>query len=286
MAMTDLDSLSIPVNQPIKAQNAGLFVSRGQAAHPTRVIQSHELIFIKQGELDLWEEGQEFHLVAGQTLHLHPGRQHGSHQPMPPSLRFYWIHFELMPEPVGDLNCVASHYVSRIPIPQVATLPQPERLERLFRTFLEDQETGLLHPYAANLLATLMLLEVVQAQSGPAAQGDEANALATRANSYIRMNFDRPITASRVADALGYNTDYLGRIYHKLYGYTLTEAIHRRRIEKACEWLRDTNLTILEVAARCGFADGDYFRRVFRRVMQTSPGEYRDEASRVHINTH
>jgi len=152
----------------------------------------------------------------------------------------------------------------------------------------------LLQPYAANLLATLMLLEVVQAQSDPAAQGEEAKSLAIRAHTYIRMNFDRPITASRVAGALGYNTDYLGRIYHKLYGYTLTEAIHRRRIEKACEWLRDTNLTILEVAARCGFSDCDYFRRsdcdyfrrVFRRVMQTSPGEYRAEASRVHINTH
>ncbi len=284
--MTDFDSLSIPVNQPIKAQNAGLFVSRGQAAHPTRVIKSHELIFIKQGELDLWEEDQEFHLVAGQTLHLHPGRQHGSHQPMPPSLRFYWIHFELVPAPMGDMSYSAGQYVPRLPIPQVATIPQPERLERLFRAFLEDQETGLLHPYAANLLATLMLLEVVQSQSVPATQADEANALATRANSYIRMNFDRPITASRVADALGYNTDYLGRIFHKVYGYTLTEAIHRRRIEKACEWLRDTNLTILDVATRCGFADGDYFRRVFRRVMQVSPGEYRDEASRVHVNTH
>ena len=56
---------------------------------------SHELIFVKHGELDMWEEDQVFHLEAGDTLHLWPGRQHGSTKPMPLGLKFYWIHFEI-----------------------------------------------------------------------------------------------------------------------------------------------------------------------------------------------
>jgi len=270
--------LQLEMRCAVKAQNAGLFISRGNALHPTRVIASHELIFVKQGELDLWEGDQTFHLEAGQTLHLWPGRQHGGNQPMPPDLRFYWIHFEIpgeseTPEPL-------------MLVPQVASLPHPERLERLFRTFLEDQETGMLHPYAANLLAALMLVEVVQSQSAPPQPTEEVSVVATWADTYIRMNFDRPITASKVAEALSYNTDYLGRIYRKLYGCTLTEAIHKRRIEKACEWLLDTNLTIPQIAERCGFSEPDYFRRIFRRLMHVAPGDYREEATRVHVNTH
>lgn len=280
------DLLQLRTICPIKAQNAGLFISRGAAMHPTRIILSHELIFVKEGELDMWEEDHTFHLEAGQTLHLWPGRQHGSCVPMPPGLRFYWIHFELEPGAPDENGCLGEEASSLIDIPQVAQIPQPERLERLFRTFLEDQETGMLHPYAASLLITLMLTEVAQSQDERMVHPDDSNFVAVWANTYIRMNFDRPITASKVATALGYNSDYLGRIYRHVYGVTLTEAIHRQRIHKACQFLLNASLTVEQVASKCGFVDPDYFRRIFRRHMQISPGDYRTEASRVHVNTH
>jgi hypothetical protein len=69
LTMEQPDTLSLRTYCPLKAQNAGLFISRGAAMHPTRVIDSHELIFVKQGELDMWEGEQVFHLQAGQTLH-------------------------------------------------------------------------------------------------------------------------------------------------------------------------------------------------------------------------
>lgn len=271
---------------PIKAQNAGLFVSKGTIMHPTRVIASHELIFVKQGELDMWEEDRVFHLEAGQVLHLWPGRQHGSTKIMPLGLKFYWIHFET--EETNGRNDRGANDTTApmIKIPQVRHLAQPERLERLFRTFLDDQEMGVLNPYAANLLTTLMLVEVAQAEAQPAAELDDLNVVATWAHTYIRINYDRPITTSKVAEALGYNADYLGRIYRKVYGCTLTEAIHRRRVGVACDFLLDSNLNIEQIAQKCGYTDPDYFRRVFRRYMKISPGDYRNEYSHVHVNTH
>jgi AraC-like DNA-binding protein len=85
---------------------------------------------------------------------------------------------------------------------------------------------------------------------------------------------------------MGYNVDYLGRIYKQEYGLTLTQAIHRRRVKKACEWLLDTNLPVGHIAIKCGFNDPDYFRRIFRRQTQMTPGEYRQNYSHVHVNTH
>jgi AraC-like DNA-binding protein len=269
---------------PIKTQNAGLFISRGGAMHPTRIIDSHELIFVIQGELDMWDGEQNFHLNAGQTLHLWPGRQHGSTKPMPPDLKFYWIHFEIdatdkRTRDNGDRLATA------IIMPQTTNLPHPEGLERLFRIFLTEQETGTLRPVSANLLTMLMLLEVAQQSQGrPDANG--LNVVATWAHSYIRMNFDRSITASKVAEHLGYNVDYLGRIYRQTYNCTLTEAIHRRRIDKACEYLLNSKLTVTQISSKCGFNDPDYFRRIFKRYMQITPSDYRDENSRLHVITH
>jgi AraC-like DNA-binding protein len=270
---------------PIRAQNAGLLISRGTAMHPTRVIATHELIFVRQGELDMWEEDQVFHLEAGQTLHLFPGRQHGSTRSMPAGLKFYWIHFEVEEETrkvrAGD------EFVPPLKLPQMATIQQPERLERLFCSFLDDQETGMLHQHSANFLTMMMLIEITQAvEEKTVNPGDSyANVVATRAHTHIRINYDRPITAGKVAEAVGYNADYLGRIYRNMYGCTLTEAIHRRRIGKACDFLLDKNLTIEQIAPMCGFTDPDYFRRVFRRYMQVAPGDYRNEFAHMHVNT-
>lgn len=278
------DILSLRTTCPIKAQNAGLFISRGTAMHPTRIIESHELILVKQGELDMWEGDQSFHLEAGQTLHLFPQRQHGGSKPMPLGLKFYWIHFEV--EEYHQENRYGGEFSPSIKIPQVTQTKQPERLERLFRTFLDDQETGLLQPASANLLTMLMLAEVAQCANEKPVDQSELNFVASRAHAYISINFDRNITTSRIARILGYNSDYLGRIYRKVYGCTLTEAIHRKRVHVACDYLLDTNMTIEQIAPKCGFSDPDYFRRVFRRCMGISPGNYRDEYSHMHVNTH
>jgi AraC-like DNA-binding protein len=281
-----LDTLYLRMQSPLKAQNAGLFISRGTAMHPTRVINSHELIFVKQGELDMWEEEQVFHLKAGHTLHLWPGRQHGSTKPMPLGLKFYWIHFEIEEPDRKDRLSLNGELGPIVKVPQVNLINHPERLEHLFRMFLDDQETGKLNPCSANLLTMLMLNEVAQSVEEGICEPDDLNAVATWAHTYIRINYDRPITTSSIAQALGYNADYLGRIYRKVYGCTLTQAIHARRISEACDYLLDSKMTIEQIANKCGFSDPDYFRRIFRRHTQLSPGDYRDAYSRVHINTH
>lgn len=282
-----INELQVQMACPVKAQNAGLFISRGGAKHPTRIIDSHELVFVIQGELEFWEDEQSFNLTTGQTLHLWPGRKHGSSKPMPPDLKFYWIHFEIEAGRSGGYprNNTALTLTPLITVPQTAHLSHPETLERLFRIFLTEQANGTLRPLSADLLTTLMLIEVAQ-QSPDMTDKEDANVVATWAHTYIRMNFDRTITASKVAGALGYNVDYLGRIYHQTYGCTLTEAIQRRRIDKACEYLLNSNLTISQIASKCAFSDPDYFRRIFKRYMQITPSAYRDENSSLHINTH
>jgi AraC-like DNA-binding protein len=276
------DLLKLTALCPVKAQNAGLFISRGRGIHPTRVISSHELIFVKEGELDMWEEDRTFEVKAGHTLHLFPGRRHGGSTPMAPELKFYWIHFD-----IAALNADAAS-AAGIEVPQLCRIYRPERLESLYRDFLDQQESGELQPYSANLLMMLMLTEAARRtlplpRAHEAADG--ANVIAARAHTYIRMNYDQPISPARIAEAIGYNPDYLGRVYRKVYGCTLTDAIHRRRIERAKRYLMDSEMTIEQIALACGFTDPDYFRRIFRRYMQTPPVNFRNLYARVHVNT-
>lgn len=48
-----------------------------------------------------------------------------------------------------------------------------------------------------------------------------------------------------------------------------------KKILRACELLRDTDLPIACVAQDLGYADYFYFLRVFKKAVGTSPGAYR-----------
>jgi AraC family L-rhamnose operon transcriptional activator RhaR/AraC family L-rhamnose operon regulatory protein RhaS len=53
--------------------------------------------------------------------------------------------------------------------------------------------------------------------------------------------------------------------------------VTRVRIMDALRQLRETDLTIAEIAARCGFSDQSYFDRRFRQAFGRSPRQFRKE---------
>ena len=99
--------------------------------------------------------------------------------------------------------------------------------------------------------------------------------LANQAAKYIREHLKAPLSASMVAEQLECNPDYLGRVFHAVYGRNLTDAIHESRINRACRLLIETNLTGSEVAYECGYTDVDYFRKIFKKYMGVTAKEYR-----------
>jgi AraC-like DNA-binding protein len=61
--------------------------------------------------------------------------------------------------------------------------------------------------------------------------------------------------------------------------------LHTMRIRLAKTLLMDEDLNVNEVAARCGYRDTAYFRRMFRRRVGVAPRSFRNLYSHMHINT-
>ncbi len=273
-----LSDLSFGLNLPYMALNGGLFISRGRGGrHPDRVIDSYELIYVHQGVLGMYESEESFMLQAGQTLLVRPDRKHGGTMAYPADLRFYWIHFRANP------SAAASDVV--IDVPQSATLAEPDRIVALFRRFLDDQEER--HPggTVADLVLAQMLCEVARAGHAAGIANNAATVLAQRAEQYIRTHALDGISTSQVAAALDYHADYLGRVFKSVYGVPLTDAINRRRLSEAKQMLLDTGRTVEQIAVACGFADAEYFRRLFRQREGVPPGAFRRAYARMHINS-
>ena len=68
---------------------------------------------------------------------------------------------------------------------------------------------------------------------------------------------------------------YLTRSFRRVTGVTIVQYLTVIRIRRACQLLKETDLTVTEIANRCGFSNTTYFENVFRRLRGMSPGRYR-----------
>jgi AraC-like DNA-binding protein len=252
-----MEQLTVDNTMPITAERhwAGLAVSRGIGRHPTRVIDTYELIYVRSGILDVREEERKFTVGAGEALLFWPGRKHGGVLDYPPDLEFFWIHFR---------TNTSAGSSSGLVIPQQTVVKNGEFLESLFRHYLNEYCGTSFDQVSASLLVWLMLSEVARQADAPEPHGSAA-ILAGRADAYICTHFQKQLSTSSVADEMPCNPRYLSRVYREVYGHTVTEAIHRRRMDYARRLLVESSMNVNEIAIACGIDDPSYFLKLFKR---------------------
>jgi transcriptional regulator GlxA family with amidase domain len=67
-------------------------------------------------------------------------------------------------------------------------------------------------------------------------------------------------------------------IFKTQTGLTPNDYLQRARVEKAQEQLRQTNLSVTQIALATGFSSGQYFSTVFARYTGVSPTAFRKGA--------
>ena len=93
---------------------------------------------------------------------------------------------------------------------------------------------------------------------------------------YLKFNFDKKILISEIANSLGINRSHLYTLFREETGGSIKDFLISIRIEKACEFLLNTNASIAQVAASVGY-DPLSFSKVFKRVIHISPKDYRKQ---------
>ncbi len=83
------------------------------------------------------------------------------------------------------------------------------------------------------------------------------------------------IQNSMLAEIGGMSVNAYARLFKEKTGYSPRKYLMRMRVEKACNMLHHSDLSIDQIASSCGFSDRYYFTRIFTRTMKVSPGIYR-----------
>lgn len=85
------------------------------------------------------------------------------------------------------------------------------------------------------------------------------------------------ITLADIAKELNISTFRFCHIFKELTGYTFSQYLMRYRLLKAEELLAAGDQPIIEVAMACGFNSVNYFNRVFKEVIGSTPRAYRNK---------
>lgn len=98
---------------------------------------------------------------------------------------------------------------------------------------------------------------------------------------YINENLGNKLTLKEIADVAHMTPTYFSSVFKKFNGVSPWEYITIKRVEKAIEMLRTTNMTKLEIAERCGFSSSSNFYKAFVAITGKKPNDYVQKTSKT-----
>jgi len=102
--------------------------------------------------------------------------------------------------------------------------------------------------------------------------------LINEAIKYIKENAHDPsLSLDKVADAVHVSPFYLSHLFRDELGITFISYVTEVRLDLAKKLLKETRLTVAQVAERVGYSDASYFSRVFKKYVKVTPGKFRRE---------
>lgn len=161
-------------------------------------------------------------------------------------------------------------------------LPAEPRRDSLARELLQElapgARPGLGHAARAHAFVQLCLSSLLDL--APDAGDGRASALHARnqlqaALRYIDSHLAELLPNSKLAELSHASESHFIRLFRRTLGCTPARHVQERRVSSAAELLIRTNLSIDEIAERCGFANRYHFSRVFAQRMANPPARFR-----------
>lgn len=105
--------------------------------------------------------------------------------------------------------------------------------------------------------------------------GNQKKPAIASVKKYIDANFSENITLNTLSEIFYLHPVYLQRKFKQEYGLSPTDYIINVRINHAKNYLISTNMTTEEISSKVGFSYPSYFIKVFKRIVQNTPLQYR-----------
>lgn len=193
-------------------------------------------------------------------------------------------------EEFGDIWMERFFYTTPIYLP----LDSRSHIEKLFATLCEDNEPAVsgfseesLVPLQEDLFSDCVrklhfqeiIIELLRRNTHANYVTSEgiliSDIAVAKALRYIDDNYNEPLTLEGVANMYRLNPSYFSSKFKAVNGVGFKEYHNNVRIVRAEKLLLETDMTITEIAMKCGYETSNYFGDAFRRINHCSPSQFR-----------
>lgn len=108
-------------------------------------------------------------------------------------------------------------------------------------------------------------------------EGQKPQYLVKQAIEYINEHYNKRLDLQTVANELYVSTWHLCKVLKKQTGTNFVELLNNARIEGAKKLLLESNMKIYEIAESVGYTDTAYFSKIFKKITQVTPNEFRNK---------
>lgn len=134
-------------------------------------------------------------------------------------------------------------------------------------------------PDLALACARLMLVDTHRASQAPYTTlqqyAGHNDPLVTRCQAWLQDHLAQPFRLEALAAAVGASERTLMRRFRRALGDTPLHYLQQMRLFTARQLLESSALGLEQIVEKVGYTDVSTFRRLFKRELQCSPGEYR-----------
>lgn len=272
--------------------------------HPRRIPGEYILFFIKEGVLNLSENGTPYVLKEGDIIILEPDAAHEGIRPAADS--HYYIHLKptvfkpfFLPENTDiyqflsrnrSLNYSVSPFSqemydkSKLILPKTMSVTDSSvrhRFELAMEQAIFASEHRQEH-YKLTCSACFLqiLIELASYYSASVLSVGNENFSKSQQKilggltAFLHENYSRKLTSADLENEFKMNFDYLNRLFKKKNGAPIFSYLNTLRINKAVEMLISGNTKAYEIAHAVGYSDEYYFSKVFKKQVGISPKNY------------
>jgi AraC family transcriptional regulator, melibiose operon regulatory protein len=242
-----------------------------------------EFILILEGSMDYFVNGQILHINKGEGIFVNGKRLHYGYSKNNCDCTFLCV--VVHPALLGDGTHTGKAYIDSKfgSVTEDCILLtgqsdwQREALSSIPKIY------GEMHTETQNPLRLISQITSLCAYIGdniqPASMQYAEHSLLSVWNmtGYIQKNYSQKILISDIAAAGSVCRSRCCKLFNEYIGQTPNTYLIRYRIQKSCEMLTKTNMSVIEISMACGFQSPSYFIQVFQKENGLTPRDYRNK---------
>lgn len=227
------------------------------------------------GRFYVTEEQESYQLVAGQGFLMSPDQIYSYEADKENPWSYLWVEFDGLKAKYFLQQAGLSHqqpiFSQKKP---ASTSPVYREMQQILASY--DRQPS--HVIGSLYLLMGALIEESLTKK-PYLHDDSKEFYIREAINFIEKNFQHPISIGDLANQCNLSPYYFSRLFKEQMSISPQQFIIQYRLNKACELLQGTSLTLREIAEQIGYSNQFNLSNAFKRQYKQTPTEWRAKHS-------